>query len=411
MGYTGLEAAITTNTRFNPPFLSNNTNLTGGQILYATAGSPYTFDGQPANPNLVTDFDANNLPTANVQLNVTGLPTDWHTAMNYRFSLQGQYDLGHQWVATVGYQGSLGRHLPLQNNLNNELAPAIIAGQIAYNPKLQFIDWYEDTGNSSFNALLLELHHQFSHSYEVDAQYRWAKSLDNGSGPYVEPDYEFLPGLNYGPSDFDVRNMFKLWGLWTPTLFHGHNWAEKTIGGWTISGILNLHSGFPFNPNYGGIGCNAVYANSGDCNLRAASYLGGASTSQSTDAFKQTSGNFTNGGSTYFTAPAVVQGPAWPTDGTAPTPGPLPGLPGIGRNAFFGPRYFDTDMTLTKAFGLPSMKVLGEGAKLELRGNAYNLFNKLNLASPDTNITDTHFGRAQNVLGSRTIELEAHFKF
>jgi hypothetical protein len=57
------------------------------------------------------------------------------------------------------------------------------------------------------------------------------------------------------------------------------------------------------------------------------------------------------------------------------------------------------------------MRVLGEGAKIELRGNAYNLFNKLNLTNPDTNIGDPTFGRATGVLGSRTIEVEAHFKF
>jgi hypothetical protein len=57
------------------------------------------------------------------------------------------------------------------------------------------------------------------------------------------------------------------------------------------------------------------------------------------------------------------------------------------------------------------MKVLGESAQLELRANAYNLFNKLNLTNLDTGITDANFGRANGVLGSRTVEVEAHFKF
>jgi len=57
------------------------------------------------------------------------------------------------------------------------------------------------------------------------------------------------------------------------------------------------------------------------------------------------------------------------------------------------------------------MKVLGNAARFELRANAYNLFNKLNLFSPNTNITSTNFGRATSVLGSRTVEVEAHFKF
>ena len=41
------------------------------------------------------------------------------------------------------------------------------------------------------------------------------------------------------------------------------SWAEKLVGGWTISGILNAHSGFPWTPVYNNIGCGVVYAESG----------------------------------------------------------------------------------------------------------------------------------------------------
>jgi hypothetical protein len=286
---------------------------------------------------------------------------------------------------------------------------------------VNFIDWYEDTGTSSFNSMLAEVRHQFAHTFEADVQYRWAKSLDSGSGPYTEADYQFLPGYNWGPSDFDSRNMIKMFAMWSPTIFHGNTWAEKVAGGWTLSPIFNFHSGFPWNPNYGGIACNAFYRNSGNCNLRPASYLGGASHSQSNDTFKTAAGHFPKGGTNYFTAPSEVDnyGPGgtqkapvdWNSTSTVPTPTTLPGVPGIGRNAFVGPRYSDLDLAATKAFGLPSMKVLGENARIEIRANAFNVFNKLNLANIDSNITDSNFGRANNALGSRTIEGEFHFKF
>ena len=187
-------------------------------------------------------------------------------------------------------------------------------------------------------------------------------------------------------------------------------------GGWTFSPIFNYHSGFPYNPNYGGLGCNAFYPNSGNCNLRPASYKGGASSSQSTDTFKTSAGHFPNGGSSYFTPPSEMDNPGaatggWSSTSTVPTPSALPGVPGVSRNAFIGPHYNDLDLAATKAFGLPSTKILGEGARIEIRANAFNLFNKLNLANIDTNITDSNFGRAQTVLGSRTIEGEFHFKF
>jgi hypothetical protein len=97
-------------------------------------------------------------------------------------------------------------------------------------------------------------------------------------------------------------------------------------------------------------------------------------------------------------------------NGTA-TPGPIPGPPGIERNAFTGPRYFDIDATLSKSFGFPNMKVLGEGAKLEFRANFFNLFNKLNLFNIQGDLTNTHFGQPQSALGARTIEMQARFSF
>jgi hypothetical protein len=416
LNYNQLEEAITTNTRNNPPFLANGVNLTGSQILYGTASNLYQVDALPANPALVTSFNSANLPTNGVPTSVTGLPQDLSTSSIYHYSIEGQYDIGHQWVATVGYSGALGRHLPLQTNLNNYYASQVINGQMSYNGIVNGIDWYYDGGNSTYNALLLEARHQFSHTFEADAQYRYGRASDNGSGPYSTSDYEFAGGYDHGPSDFDTRQMVKMYANWSPIIFHGDKaWLEKIAGGWNISPIFNYHTGFPFDVQYGnGIACNAVYGgscgNGGNGSLRPASYKGGAGSSQSTGTFKHSNGNFTGGGANFFTAPAVPQGSGWSTD-TAPTPVALPQAPGIGRNAFRGPRYSDLDMAMTKAFGLPNIKYLGEDAKFELRANIFNLFNKLNLANVDNTVTDAHFGRANQVLGSRTVEVEAHFKF
>ena len=91
--------------------------------------------------------------------------------------------------------------------------------------------------------------------------------------------------------------------------------------------------------------------------------------------------------------------------------GPLPTAPGIARNSFTGPGYFDVDATLSKSFGLPNMKLLGENAIIEFRSNFYNLFNKLNLYNVQNDIMNAHFGEAQQALGSRTIEFQARFSF
>jgi hypothetical protein len=73
------------------------------------------------------------------------------------------------------------------------------------------------------------------------------------------------------------------------------------------------------------------------------------------------------------------------------------------------------------------MKFVGEGAKIELRLGAYNVFNKLNLApftfgSTPTTVSSNNnnsgqpianplFGTATNGLAGRVLELQARFSF
>ena len=169
---------------------------------------------------------------------------------------------------------------------------------------------------------------------------------------------------------------------------------------------------------YNNIGCGVVYAESGrngggwNCALRPAAYLGGAGNDYSNDAFRQPGGNFQNGGAAYFTEPAHTQGPPFAdiVSGLA-APGPIPQAPGVERNSFRGPRYFNVDATLNKGFSLPPMKGLGESPRLEIRASFYNLFNRINLKNIQADILNEHFGEAQEGLAGRVVELQARFAF
>jgi hypothetical protein len=408
IAYSAIEEGVTLNGRNNPPFVSSNSSLSGSQILYELPTDVHDFNGYPSNPFAITTFNSNLLPTSSI-IGVTGFPNNMPSTYTYHYSLEGQYDLGHQWVATLGYQGSSSRHLPVQTNL------AILYSQIGpENPAVNNVDWYEDTANANFNALLAEIEHQFAHTFMFDGQYRYSKCMDQGSNSFAVANYPWNPATAWGPCDFDSTHVFKLYGVWTPVIFHGNNWKEKIVGGWSLSGIFNWHSGFPWTPTYNNIGgentCNLIFQNGGCSNgttnnLLPAAYLGGAGSSYTNGTFEKQGGNFSKGGAAYFTAPSFTPGPDFPAVG------PLPGAPGIGRNAFRGPRYTDVDATLSKSFGLPNTRILGENAKLEVRGNFYNLFNNLNLTNIDTTVTDPFFGTAQNALGGRTVELQARFSF
>jgi Carboxypeptidase regulatory-like domain/TonB dependent receptor-like, beta-barrel len=427
VAYNGEEQAITLNVWPNLPFNNGNSNFTGSQIVYAIPDDPHQFLPYPTNPNGVLNLDPNtHLPVvgSGIIVGVTGVPRNYATPYTYRYSLEGQYDLGANWVATLGYQGSQSRHQTRQYNLSQTLG----AQGIALNPVVSDVDWYAHDGNAHFNALLTQLQHRFSRSFQFDMQYRYAKGSDNESGPYKTSYYVWDPGADWGPSDFDVTHAFKLYGIYSPTLFHGsRGWLEKLAGGWNFSGILNAHSGFPWTPVFNS-SCNIVYNNGacypnngGNTFLMPVQYLGGAHSSTSNATFLRQGGNFPNGGAAYFVAPTF-------TDCTDPYPAtcPIPQAPGHLRNAFRGPRYFDVDATISKAFGLPHMPVLGEGAQLEFRLNAYNVFNSLNLGGGGTDrdcgnidniVTDTHFGQVvpncgnNGALGARTIEMQVRFSF
>jgi hypothetical protein len=448
IAYNGEDEATSLNGRNNPPFLSSLGSLSDPQNINCLAGGTATcpivyansfpsnihsFTGYAADPQTVETFDpTTNLPLSGFNfapITLTGYPATWATTYTYHYTLGAEYDLGHQWVASLGYQGSSTRHLTRQYNMYDVLG----AQGLAFNPEVTGVAWFANDGSARFNALLAELNHRFSHSFQIDAQYRLSRTMDTGSNEYAGGVYEFnLATGNLAPSDYDTRNAFKLFGIWSPTIFRGsQGWLENIAGGWSISGILNAHSGFPWTPTYSLNGDNlaggfdplysfgpafASQGSNGSAGLGfvlPTAYLGGFNPNY------RASG--TVNASTFFKEPTVVAGPNFaclfpnPPAATCPTGqvplGPVPPLPGIARNSFTGPGYFDIDATLSKSFGLPKMRVLGEGAKLEFRMNFYNLFNKLNLTNLQTDILNPHFGEAQNALGSRTIEVQARFSF
>ena len=434
LNYQDEEIAISANTVFNPPtqnvvsysYVSpTNPGPTGGNILYVLSSSPTSLAGFPSNPHAITSYNSNGIPTsgsANVYLFGDG-NGGMKTIYLEHYSLDSEYQMGRELVLSAGYQGSVGRHLINHENPN---AAAVAAGW-ALNPLITGSDWWTNGGSSNNNALLLEAKHPMLHRFTADAQFQWAKSLDtDGSGPYYEdPYFPENPLFSYGRSEFDVGKSFKLWALWQPVIFHGStNWMEKVVGGWSLSGIYQYHTGFPYSPTYS-TGSQLYYNGSNISNLRPI-YLGGGGNSHSNDAFINHSNFFpkgatvpsatANGGAysnTFFAVPNFARS-VTPVGGGFPNPNQaLPPPPGADRNSFTGPSYRDIDMSLAKNFGLPKVRWLGEGAGLEIRADAFNLFNILNLnpANVTNDVTSPTFGQDRAALGGRTITLQARFSF
>lgn len=407
IGYNRMQEAITLNGRSNPPLVAGFTLNTPQTILYQIPADVKQFYNWPVNPNAVLSFDpTSGLPTTGAPIDLTGFPQNEPTPLTYRYSFESQYDLGGNWVAKLGYQGSLSRHYTRQTNLNLLYYPNL-------NPRVAHLNYYINDTNGSYNALLTELEHRFSKSFQLDFQYRWSKTLDDGTNDYYIGEYPF--GLQYlkGPADFDVTHNVKLYGVYTPELWKGHGWAGKLFGGWQLSGILNWHSGFPWTPLYNNIaGGNLVYPNSNYNTLRPASSIGAYGMDSSNSTFQKPNGNFPNGALSYFAIPS------YPATG-------IPPAPGVGRNSLRGPTYFDTDATIQKSFTLPKLPIFGENARFEFRGDLFNIFNKLNLSplgasgtpqssnliSTDGTTSNPLFGQAQTALSGRVVELQVRFSF
>jgi hypothetical protein len=400
VGFNVQQLATLSNGRSNPPYTTSLTfNSTNCCILYTVPSDINTFAGWPSNPAAIKTFDSNGFPTSGAAVNLQGFPSFQNTPTTYRYSLDAQYDLGRNWVASLGYQGSQSRNYSRQ-------IPMHLVYFANPNPRVNTLAWFVNDASANYNAMLAQVTSRFSKSFTIDFQYRWSRTWDQGSRDYYTDLYPFDINAWGGLADKDVTHNFKLWGVWTPTLFRGsHSWLEKVAGGWTIGGILNAHSGFPWTPTYN-TRVDLLYPNSGYRNLRPGQYLGGATSHFSNATFQAPNGNFPNGALSYFALPTL-----------SPTGG-IPPRPGVDRNTFRGPRYRGLDMTLAKAIGLPKIKGLGENARLNLELNAYNVFNVVNLSpSPTTAIStdgvtsNPAFGQVQSAFAGRIVELQARFRF
>jgi hypothetical protein len=414
VAYNRLPNALLLNARANPPSFGRYglccggsggageewaTPFANGQIVYAL-GSDTTPFSYPVHPALGQGIDPETGAPRSGAVEIYGTEPNQPNAYIYRYSLEGQYDLPGGLVATLGYQGSAGHKLVRIVNQNFV--------QPVTNPAFFAVYFAIPDVNSNYNALNARLQRRFANGFQFDAIYRWAKSIDTVS--YDAPThltnqtYPVDNSTERGRSDFDVRHYFVVSGLWDLPIFReSDGWKGTFLGGWQINTILTAHTGFPWTPKIDSSLRSPSGAFFGP--IRPTVYFGGALTDTSNDAFLRPEGNFPGGGAEYFDLTV---------NGDPPTYQENP--PGIGRNVFNGPRYFNVDMAIVKKFGLASRFGLGEGAGLDIRFNFFNIFNKLNLApfqsdSAGVFANRTQFGTITSGLAGRVVEIQARLYF
>jgi hypothetical protein len=151
-------------------------------------------------------------------------------------------------------------------------------------------------------------------------------------------------------------------------------WADALVGGWSLSGIINLEKGSYFTPTLS----NNASLNS-TITLRP-NRIG--------------SGKVSNPSRSLWFNPADFTVPAPFTYGNS------------GRAILEGPNFASADLSLAKSF------TMTEKSKLELRCDAFNALNHTNLANPNAQVDSVTAGRITNIVDfKRRIQIGAQITF
>jgi hypothetical protein len=162
--------------------------------------------------------------------------------------------------------------------------------------------------------------------------------------------------------------------------------AGKILGGWQASGIVTLNSGLPFTVttssfDAAGLGNNPAAIAGNRPNLLCDPNTNAPHTLQQ-----------------WFNTACFQINPAVGTS--------VANIPGTaGRGVVQGPPTQRFDFTMTKNIRF------GETMRLQLRGEAFNIFNHTNFRTLSTNVTAGTYGQVTAVRDPRTIQLGAKFIF
>jgi hypothetical protein len=328
--------------------------------------------------------------------------TEYGTSAQFPVAYSENYNLGIQYaltpslVAEVDYIGDVSRHNYLSTDINRTDGDNVGGLLERPNPNFADVEFSQPIANSNFNALSVGMRRNASHGVILAAYYTWSHALDYCSN-YLEascsvPDISNIRG-NYGPSDFDVHSHLAGYATWAvPTVFGSNRALSLVVSHWRLSPVITLQSGMPVN-----VDCNNGYTAGCDYNLDgygadrpdrvgAVQFVSNYPNRHSfeTGIFQPGAGQF----GTQFYAPTTVQ------EGN------------LARNAFRGPGLADIDFAISRRFQI------SERYGLELGGQAFNLFNRVNLGGPDGNMPDTTFGVSTGILGNpRTFQFygKVHF--
>jgi hypothetical protein len=278
------------------------------------------------------------------------LPYSW------QWNLSAEQALGKNQSITLSYVGANGRRLLQEQRRNVN----------AQNPNFGNVSYFPSGLTSSFESLQTGFQRALPAGIEVLASYTWAHSFDYGS---TDPFYPLVRGN----SDLDVRQNLEAAISWTQQPARHRFLSTKRLSeGWGLDGRLIARTGFPVNL-LGNFSFDPVtgrpYYSGVDLIPGRSLYLHGS---------QYPGGRMFNGGQNAVN-PALAL-PEAPMPGDAPR-NLLRGFPEVQGN-----------------FGIRQTYQLWEGVNMQLKIEAFNVFNHPNFGYIDPSFSDLLFGRSSKML-------------
>jgi hypothetical protein len=327
---------------------------------------------------------------------VGGVDQHYKIPMVQNWSLSIQRRIGTDLVVEADYFGTHSDNLYVQTDVNRFAGDLVVnGGNLArLNPSFSSIVFGRTIGIANSNIASFGVSKRFAKRYGFHAFYTFGRSLDDvssndngvsgssgGSEGVIDAQN---PYGQYARSDYDVKRRLSIDAVWDIPGFRT-GIAGAITKGWTASPVIILQSGLPFT-----VYTSGAYPD-GDYNADGFGF-----DVPNTPAF----GNHVSSSRSQF-----IKGIFAASD----FPVPAPGVEGnLGRNTYEGPGLANVNFSLRRAFGIP---LFGEKASLQVRGEILNLFNRVNLTNPVSDLNSGFFGQSTDQNLPRQIQVTAKFSF
>jgi hypothetical protein len=323
-----------------------------------------------------------------------------------QWALSVQKSINADTTVEIGYQGDRGFHLQRSHLINNALpGPGLIQprrpyGAATFLPGTEFppeavvvsstipvstVNWLENTAKSWYDAAYLNVRRRYSAGLSVLANYTFAKNLSDAPD-FRSPMFESAIAQDNrnlraekGPA-CDIRHRFVLSAVYDFHSLTRTGWAQAVTRNWQLSTIYQAQSGYPFTISVFGDTANSGTV-LGEHPIRA-NYTGQPVFGPGTRTPEQ-----------WFNPLAFAAPPA-NTFGN------------VGRNTVTGPGMVTLDVAIRRNFAV------SDDARFELRMEAFNALNKVNLGTPNRFVNTAQFGTITAAASpGRQIQISARLSF